>query len=148
MANIIEPENPRQIANPNDFASQAREYILLKKSISNLEARQKELHEKIFEKIDLEGLEDSSGNLYIELDQEVEGIRTLQKNRRAKRILDEEVADRIIEETGIGLDVYEMKRVINEDALMAAFYQEQITEAQLDEMFPAKVTWALTMKKK
>jgi hypothetical protein len=41
-----------------------------------------------------------------------------------------------------------MKRVINEDALMAAYYEGKLTEEQLDEMFPTTVIWALTTLKK
>jgi hypothetical protein len=32
-----------------------------------------------------------------------------------------------------------MKRVINEGALMSAYYENKITEEQLDEMFPTTV---------
>jgi hypothetical protein len=41
-----------------------------------------------------------------------------------------------------------MVRVIDEDALMASFYEEKITEEQIDEMFPVVITWALRTPKK
>jgi hypothetical protein len=45
--------------------------------------------------------------------------------------------------SGLEDDLYELKRVVKEDALMAAFYEEKITEDELDEMYPATVVWAL-----
>lgn len=147
MANII-PEDNDRIVDPNDINAQIREYILIKKSTSTMEARAKELREKIFEYIDADGEEDDAGSFNVYLDSEIDGVLRIQKTRRAKRVLDEAAAEAIIEEAGIGDDVYEMKRVINEDYLMAAFYQEKITEEQLDAMFPTTVVWALNTLKK
>ena len=41
-----------------------------------------------------------------------------------------------------------MVRVIDEDALMAAHYDGDITEEEIDEMFPVTVVWALRTPKK
>jgi hypothetical protein len=147
MANVI-PEDSDRIVDPNDINAQIREYILIKKSTSTMEARAKELREKIFEYIDIDGEEDDAGSYNVYLDSDIDGVLRIQKTRRAKRVLDETAAEAIIEEAGIGDDVYEMKRVINEDYLMAAFYQEKITEEQLDAMFPTTVVWALNTLKK
>lgn len=147
MANVI-PEDSDRIVDPNDINAQIREYILIKKSTSTMEARAKELREKIFEYIDTDGEEDDAGSYNVYLDSDIDGVLRIQKTRRAKRVLDETAAEAIIEEAGIGDDVYEMKRVINEDYLMAAFYQEKITEEQLDAMFPTTVVWALNTLKK
>ena len=141
-------DEPRQTMDPNNFESQVREYALLKKSLETLEARQKELRDKIFETLDADGFEDDKGNFQYELPSEVEGIVRIEKQRRVSRKLNEAKAEEIIDANGLGLDVYEMKRVINEDALMAAFYENKITEDELDDMFPATVTWALRTLKK
>jgi hypothetical protein len=146
MANLI-PEEGR-IYNPDDFDSQIREYVKIKSSMEIFEARSKELREKLFSVLDNEGLEDEKGNLQFDLETAVDGVVRLEKQRRSTRKLNEFRAEEIIDELGIGDDVYEMKRVINEDALMAAFYQDKISEEQLDEMFPVNVTWALRTLKK
>jgi len=75
-------------------------------------------------------------------------VLRIEKQRRATRKLDEVTAETLIDEIGLSDEVYEMKRVINEDALMAAFYEGKITEEQLDEMFPVSVIWALRTVKK
>jgi hypothetical protein len=147
MAKVIEEETPR-LSNPEDFETQVREYLKLKSSMDFMESRVKELRTKIFEKMDLEGDPDDKGNINLFLDQEIDGVSRLEKQRRVSRKLNEALAETIIDEAGIGNEVYETKRVINEDALMAAFYEEKITEEQLEDMFPATITWALRAPKK
>lgn len=147
MAKVIEEETPR-LSNPEDFETQVREYLKLKASMDFMESRVKELRTKIFEKMDLEGDPDDKGNINLFLDQEIDGVSRLEKQRRVSRKLNEALAETIIDEAGIGDEVYETKRVINEDALMAAFYEEKITEEQLEDMFPATITWALRAPKK
>jgi hypothetical protein len=146
MAQVI-PEDS-SYSDPNDFNTQVREYVRLKESIAHMDARSKELRDVIFNAIDNDGQEESSGSISLYLDSEVDGVIRLEKQRRATRKINELVADEIIEQEGLQDELYEMKRVINEDALMAALYEGKITEEQLDAMFPATVTWALRTLKK
>jgi hypothetical protein len=146
MANLI-PEDTDRFFNPDDLESQVREYALIKKSMATMELRSKELRDKLFEYIEANGDAESEVSVNLYLDKEIEGLARIQKQGRVTRKLNEEVAEQIIAETGIGDDVYEMKRVINEDALMACLYQDKITEEQLDAMFPRSITWALITKK-
>ncbi len=147
MANLV-PEEGRPFSDPNNIDSQIREYIKLKASMTVMETRSKELRDKIFEYLDSYGEEDTSGSFGLYLDQEVDGVVRLQKTRRTKRVLDESTAETIIEQAGIADAVYETKRVISEEALMAAYYEEKISEDQLDSMFPVTVSWALNTLKK
>ena len=57
MANVI-PEEVSRFSDPNDFSTQVREFVKLKATMDILEARQKELREKLFEQLDLNGEED------------------------------------------------------------------------------------------
>jgi hypothetical protein len=142
MANII-PEESSRLADPDDVNSQIREYAKVKATIDLMDTRAKELREKLFATLDELGYEDEKGNIQFDLDTAVEGIGRIEKQRRTVRKLNEPKAEMIIEELGLQDEVYELKKVLNEDALMAAFYEEKITEDQLDEMFPSTVTWAL-----
>ncbi|NBT46505.1 MAG: hypothetical protein EBT07_01625 [Actinobacteria bacterium] len=146
MARVKEVE-PRN-ASTDDLINEAREYAFVKKQIDYLEKQQKELREKLFSRLDETGEPDSSGNIFIELPQEVEGFRTVQKQRRVTRKVDEGVAERIIAEKGMEDTLYKTVRMIDEDALMAALYSEQLTEEEVDEMYPQKIVWALVMGKK
>jgi hypothetical protein len=146
MAQIIEEEGAR-FADPNSLDAQVREYAKLKASMSFMETRQKELREVLFSKIEQEGYEDEKGNVVLDLPQSIEGICCIQKTARVTPYLDETVAERIIEEKGIGDDVYKMVRVIDEGALMSQLYEGKLTEDEIDEMFPKKTVWALMTKK-
>ena len=147
MARAI-PEEPREYYDPEDFDSQVREYVRCKESIDALDKRTKVIREKLMATLEEDGLEDANGNIVYEFDAPIDGVVRLEKQRRASRKLDEEKAEEIIEATGIADEVYKMVRVIDEDALMAQFYEEKITEEQLDEMFPVNVVWALRTPKK
>jgi hypothetical protein len=146
MATVI-PEEGR-FADPDDIKSQIREYVKLKASEDMIKKRTAELREIIFAEIDQDGYEDDKGNHQLDLEEEVEGVFRLEKQRRTKRVLDETKAEEIVSELGLTEELYEMKPVLNEDALMAAFYEEKITEYQLEEMYPLNVTWALRTVKK
>lgn len=146
MANVI--DGPREFADPSDPNSQIREYIKLSQSIDALEERRKELRGALFAILDSEGEEDDKGNILYQLESPIDGVVRLEKQRRASRKLNELVAEPIIEEAGIADDVYEMVRTLNEDALMAAYYEGKVTEEQIDEMFPTSIVWALRIPKK
>lgn len=146
MARVFDEETPR-FSDPDSLSSQVREYVNVKKSMEIMEARSKELREKLFSQIDLEGEEDHNGNFSLELDSDIEGVVRIEKQRRVTRKIDEMVAEAVIESNNL-TDVYKTIQVIDEDALMAAHYEGRISEADLDSMFPAKVVWALMTKKK
>lgn len=146
MANVI-PEEGR-FSDPESLESQVREYARVKATMELLDTKAKELREKLFEVLNAEGYEDEKGNLQFELPTAIEGITRIEKQRRTVRKLNEARAEEIIDGLGLGDTLYEMKQVINEDALMAAFYEDKITEEELDEMFPTSVTWALRTVKK
>lgn len=139
---------PREFANPDDPTSQITEYIRIVASIDGMEERRKELREKIFAYLEEEGLEDEKGNLQLPLDTPIDGVLRIEKSGRRTRKLDEDKAAEIIEAAGIADDVYKMVRVIDEDALMASYYDGKVTEEQIDEMFPVTVTWALRTPKR
>ena len=141
------PEEPREIFDPLNFEHQVKEYSQIRDSISMMEARKKEIHAKLMEKLEAEGEEDTNGNIVYELPTAIAGISALVKNRRVSRKLDEERALEIIKEHGLEDELVEMTPSIKEDAVMAALYEDKLTENEVDQMFPSTVTWALTTKK-
>ena len=147
MANLI-PEEGTRFADPDDLTTQIREYMKIKANVEFMETRQRELREKLFAKIEELGYEDDKGNINLELGQEIEGVVRLEKSRRVQRKLDEQVADALIAQHGLGDEVYKTIQVIDEDALMACMYEGKISEEELDEMFPPKIIWALMTRKK
>ena len=132
----------------DDFSNQAKEYAFLKKQIDFFDKQMKSLREKILEHIDANGEVDSKGHLFLEFDAPIEGFVSIQKTRRVKRVVDEEAARSIIEAKGLQDSLYKTIQVIDEDALMAALYTDELTEEEIDEMYPEQVSWALNLNKK
>jgi uncharacterized protein YebE (UPF0316 family) len=126
----------------------AREYSFLKQQIDFLEKQQKEVRERLFTTLDEMGEIDDKGNVIVELPEEVNGFGAVVKQRRVSRKIDELAADEIITEKGMEEQLYKTIRVVDEDALMAALYNDELTEAEIDLMYPQKIVWALVMNKR
>jgi uncharacterized protein YebE (UPF0316 family) len=126
----------------------AREYSFLKQQIDFLEKQQKDVRERLFTQLDELGEVDDKGNIIIELPEEVNGFGAVVKQRRVSRKIDELIADEVITEKGMEDQLYKTIRVVDEDALMAALYNDELTEAEIDLMYPQKIVWALVMNKR
>lgn len=145
MARVKEEES--RIAGQDDFETQARQYIFVKKQMEFFESELKKLREQIFEHVDTSGEVDGSGNLFVELPSEIEGVKTIQKQRRVTRKINPEMADNLIVSKGLESELYKTIQVIDEDALMAALYEGKLTEEEIELMYPEKVVWALILNK-
>jgi hypothetical protein len=146
MARVKDAE-PRN-SDETNLIAQAKQYAFLKGQLDYLEKQQKELKAKLFEVIDTNGEVDSKGNIILELPEEVDGFFSVMKQRRVTRKINELRAEEIIEEKGLEETLYKTIRVIDEDALMAALYSDELTEEEIEEMYPQNVVWALVMSKK
>jgi hypothetical protein len=142
----VKPEELRNV-DETDLIARAKKYSFLKSQLDYLEKEQKALRAELFEVLDLDGEEDDKGNLIIELPEEVDGYTAITKQRRVSRKIDEIRAEEIIIEKGMEDTLYKTVRVVDEDALMAALYNDELTEAEVDEMYPSSITWALVLKK-
>lgn len=145
MARVKQEES--RVAGQDDLETQARQYIFVKKQMEFFESELKKLREQIFEQVDTAGEVDGSGNLFIELPSEIEGVKTIQKQRRVSRKINPEMADNVIVSKGLEGELYKTIQVIDEDALMAALYEGKLTEEEIELMYPEKVVWALILNK-
>ena len=142
----VKPEEPRNI-DVDDFSAQTKEYNFLKKQIDYLTSQQKELREKMFATLEERGEVDDKGNIIVELENDVDGINTVMKQRRVTRKIDEQTADEIIAAKGLEEKLYKTIQIIDEDALMACLYSDELTEEEVDMMYPQQIVWALVLKK-
>lgn len=145
MAKVKPAENRN--TDETDLIARTKKYSFLKSQLDYLEKEQKALRSELFAMIDGEGEVDDKGNLILELPEEVDGFQSLVKQRRVTRKIDELKAEEVITAHGMEDTLYKTIRVVDEDALMAALYNEELTEAEIDEMYPQNVVWALILKK-
>ena len=131
----------------SDLIAQVKKYSFLKSQLDYLEKEQKEERLKLFDVLDSSGEEDSKGNIFLELPEEVDGYTSIIKERRVSRKINEPKAEEIIEAKGLQDKLFKTVRVIDEDALMAALYNDELTAEEIEEMYPQSVIWALKLKK-
>lgn len=142
----VKKDEPR-FSDENDLISRTKKYAFLKSQLDYFEKEQKALRALLFENLDEIGEEDDKGNVVIELPEEVEGYSSVVKQRRVSRKIDESLAEEIIVKHGLEDVLYKTIRVVDEDALMAALYEDVLTEEEVDGMYPQTITWALVLKK-
>lgn len=130
----------------DEFSASVREYKSLKDQIDELTKRQKSLRDYLMDTVEQTGFEDENGNVWVELDDEIDGVVAIKRERRAKPALDEDAAAEVLSAKGLDEECYKTVRVVDEDAVMACLYDERLTEDDIDTIFPQKVTWALVLK--
>lgn len=130
------------------------ELAVLERQIKALGTRQKEVKDLLRALVEIEGESDEKGHQVFDLGEQVEGIGALIRQRRVSRSLDGDAARQILEsivtdeDFGRTLwnDCVEMVPVLDEDKVMAAFYDGVLTEEQIDEMYTINETWAFVTR--
>jgi hypothetical protein len=86
----------------------------------------------------------TTGSIFLELDEPVSDrkIFTLKNQCRTSTSLNADKAERILRRKGIWQDVLKTIEVPDTDKIYAAYYDKQITEDELDQMFPKSTNYA------
>ena len=90
----------------------------------------------------------STENQVVTTPEEVEGYVSIKKQRRVSRKINKDVAEELIALKGMEDKLFKTIRVVDEDALMAALYEGELTEDEIDLMYPQQIVWALVMNKR
>ena len=123
----------------------ARQFIFLKDEIGVLTTRQTEVKSRLMAQLD-EVETDISGHRIVEFHDEALGDVKLTKQRRVTKVLDMQVADELLTKKGIRGACIKTVEVLDEGAIMSAFYEGHLTEQDIDAMFPAKESYAFIVK--
>jgi hypothetical protein len=123
------------------LTNEAKQYIALKEQIKFLTERQSEIKKRLNEAVQEAGEVDGRGHITLELDEDIK----VTNQRRESRSLNEDFAISLLKERGIYQECIKTVEVLQEDAIMAAVYKGQVTEAEVDEMFPTKVSYAFLL---
>lgn len=143
MPNIIPPDKK-----PVDsILAKVQHFINLKRRIEDLTKEQTEVKSFLSDLVDSQGVPDDKGHLWYPLEQEVDGYRSLQRQRKVSQSLDMSQATKILTEKNLYSRCFEMQPVLNEDEVMSCLYEGLLTEDEIDTMFPKKVVWAFIPSK-
>ncbi len=143
MPNIIPPDKKPV----SSVLSKVQQFITIKRQVDDLTKEQTQLKTFLSNLVDEEGEPDDKGNLWYPLEQEVDGYRSLQRQRKVSQSLDPAEANRILTARGLADRCYSMEPVLNEDQVMACLYEGLLTEEDIDTMFPKKIIWAFIPSK-
>jgi hypothetical protein len=143
MPNIIPPDKPPV----SSVLSKVQQFITIKRQVDDLTKEQTQLKTFLSNLVDEEGEPDDKGNLWYPLEQEVDGYRSLQRQRKVSQSLDPAEATRILGTKGLAERCYTWEPVLNEDQVMACLYEGLLTEEDVDAMFPKKIIWAFIPSK-
>lgn len=123
------------------FIDNARQYLAIKDQTALLTSRQSEIKARMLEDIDSVEADDR-GHKTVEFDDASLGTIKVTKQRKVIKNLDMDIAETILTKKGIKNTCVKMVPVLDDAAIMAAFYEGYLTEEDIDAMFPAKESFA------
>jgi hypothetical protein len=125
---------------------EVRQYVALKDQIDLISTRQSEIKKRLIEAVDELGEFNDRGHKVLALDDDSINVTTLTKQRKVSNPLDMDVAEDLLTKRGIKDTCIKMVPTLDESAIMAAFYSGHLSEADIDAMFPEKVSYAFIVK--
>lgn len=132
--------------NVEEMVDLVRQNVTLKDRIDSTMAIQNEIKDKLREGLKELGEADDRGHVVVEVNDDLTGIKKVINQRKVSKSLDMGIAEEILKEKGLHDRCVMMVPVLDEEAIMAAYYEGLVTEEDIDKMFPAKITWALVLK--
>lgn len=146
MVPIRRVADTREIKSVNDPKVILQEFIVLKNDEKALKSRLEESRKKVLPL--LESSEpDSNGHRAVELDEEWEGVVGVRYQRSVSVGLDMDAAERILKEKGLWEKCAPPVPQLDNDAVYAALYNEEITEADVDQIYPQKERFSVVLLK-
>jgi len=130
-----------------ELTLEVQQYVAIKDQIAQLTARQNEIKKRLQNLAVEHGQENDKGHRILEVNDSTTGVVEIVNQRRVSKSLDEESATKLLSDKDLIESCLEFVPVINEEAVMKAFYDGKLTEEDIDAMFPSQVTWAFTLNK-
>jgi hypothetical protein len=145
---MVRVAKPKQKTEEEQFLDKVSAFLRLKASIADLTTEADNLKRELSESVAEMGDPDESGSLWVSLpDEGIEGFSALKRERRVTHSVNEAAAESILAKYNLIGRCYETRRVLNQDEVMACLVEDLLSEEDVAEMFPAKVSWAFVPKK-
>jgi hypothetical protein len=118
-----------------------KQYLALKAETDLLADRAAELKKRLTEGVEELGKVDDRGHTILEID----GTK-LTKQRKVSKPLDIDIATTLLKEKNLYEKCVELVPVLQDNEILACVYTGELTEADIDTMFPSKVSYAFLVK--
>lgn len=93
------------------------------------------------------GKTNEKGSLVLPINDLTSNTASVIKQRRVSKVFDEDRANSLLAEKGLAESCTKTITVLDQDAVMAAYYDGKLTDEDIETMFPEKVSWALILEK-
>lgn len=130
------------------ISNEIQQYVSLKDESDNITARIATLKKRLTSYIEDLGSANEKGSIVLPVSDERTGVKALVKQRRVSKKFDENAASSILKEKGLEDTCLTTVTVLDQDAVMAAYYEGKLTDGDIETMFPESVSWALILEKK
>ncbi|CAB4128984.1 hypothetical protein UFOVP225_120 [uncultured Caudovirales phage] len=127
---------------------EVQQYVTLKDEADAITERVNTIKKRLTGYIEDLGEPNEKGSIVLTVDDDRTGTRSIVKQRRVSKQFDEDKANAILQSKGVFETCTKTITVLDQDAVMAAYYEGKLTDEDIDTMFPEKVTWAIVLEKK
>jgi hypothetical protein len=148
VVRVAEAEQQSEPTPEETLIQRVRAFVRLKNTVKALTEEQNKLRDGLAAVVESAGDEDEDGSQWLNLPAEVEGFASLKRERRVSRSLDMDAAERILKEKNLYEECITHVPAVDEDAVMTALAQDKLTEDDINQMYPAKITYAFVPSKK
>jgi hypothetical protein len=131
----------------DNIRREVKEYVTLKDQIDMLGDRRDVIKKRLLSYAESLGTPNEKGSLILEVNELDTGTRSVVKQRRVSKVFNSSAADAILNAKDLRSTCIKIIEVIDEDAIMQAYYQGQLTDEDIDTMFPEKEVFALVLDK-
>lgn len=136
-------EQPRSIVLPL-----IREHLTFRKARENFAKKEDQTKKALMEFLASQGEVDEKGSRFFYVPEgEVEGITAIKREKRVSQVLDTDAAMALVKEKGLEAECIEMVPVLNEDALLAAAFDDRITDEEMGALYEDKESYAFILVK-
>lgn len=143
MPKISKSPNAGDDYDPRNIRIWIAELVAAKAQQKFFKGRQDQITKRLKAFVEETGYQDDQGHIWVDLDEKIEGVVALQMQRRVSQPLNEEKATEILEKHGLLEKCTKTITVLDEDAIMAARYADELSDDDIDAMFPKTVSYAL-----
>lgn len=124
-----------------------KELLTAKDQQKFFKTRQEQVTKRLKAVVEGSGYTDDQGHIWYDLDEAVDGVAQLQMQRKVSQSLQEERAEKILKDKGLWEQCTTTITVIDQDAIMAARFEDKLTDEDIESMFSKTVNYALMTPK-
>jgi hypothetical protein len=134
--------------NMETIRRELQQYVTLKDEGDAIAERVTTIKKRLTSYIEDLGEPNEKGSLVLPVEDERTNTRAIVKQRRVSKQFDENTANDLLKSKGLFDTCTTTVVTLDQDAVMGAYYEGKLTDADIEVMFPEKVTWALVLEKK